>query len=97
MLPAVRSAPKDDLVIADGFSCRTQIEQGTDRRALHLAQVLQMALRQKRTPLRGDYPERGRFRLKRNDGRGRELTLAGFGFAVGGSLAWWLLKKGMQK
>ena len=93
VLPAVRSAPKDDLVIADGFSCRTQIEQGTDRRALHLAQVLQMALRQKRTPLRGDYPERGRFLLKRNDGRGRELAMAGWGLAVGGGLAWWLLKR----
>ena len=33
------------LVLADGFSCRSQIEQTTDRRALHLAQVLRRALR----------------------------------------------------
>jgi FAD/FMN-containing dehydrogenase/Fe-S oxidoreductase len=45
LLPAVRSAPKDALIIADGFSCREQITQGTRRRALHLAQVLQMAWR----------------------------------------------------
>ncbi len=44
--PAVRSAPADCLIIADGFSCREQIAQGTDRHALHLAEVLQMALEQ---------------------------------------------------
>ena len=44
LLPAVRSAPADWLIIADGFSCREQIAQGTGRHALHLAEVLQMAL-----------------------------------------------------
>jgi FAD/FMN-containing dehydrogenase/Fe-S oxidoreductase len=44
LLPAVRNAGKDTLIIADGFSCRQQIEQQTDRKSLHLAQVLQMAL-----------------------------------------------------
>jgi len=44
LLPAVRRAPADWLIIADGFSCREQIAQGTGRRALHLAEVLQMAL-----------------------------------------------------
>ncbi|HYH31847.1 MAG TPA: FAD-binding and (Fe-S)-binding domain-containing protein, partial [Pseudonocardia sp.] len=45
LLPAVREADPDTLVVADGFSCRTQIAQLTPRRALHLAQVLRMALR----------------------------------------------------
>jgi len=44
LLPAVRRAPTDWLVVADGFSCREQIAQETDRHALHLAEVLQMAL-----------------------------------------------------
>ncbi|GAA2736671.1 FAD-linked oxidase C-terminal domain-containing protein [Streptomyces nogalater] len=45
VLPAVRAAAPDSLVIADGFSCRTQIEQGsTGRRALHLAEALAFAL-----------------------------------------------------
>jgi Fe-S oxidoreductase len=48
LLPAVRRAPREKLVIADGFSCREQIMQRTDRRPLHLAQVVQMALRQDR-------------------------------------------------
>ncbi|MEU0403452.1 FAD-linked oxidase C-terminal domain-containing protein [Streptomyces sp. NPDC006197] len=45
VLPAVRAAAPDSLVLADGFSCRTQIEQGgTGRRALHLAEVLALGL-----------------------------------------------------
>ena len=44
LLPAVRSAAKDELVIASGFSCREQISHGTGRRALHLAEALERAL-----------------------------------------------------
>ncbi|MFF9127410.1 FAD-binding and (Fe-S)-binding domain-containing protein [Streptomyces sp. NPDC014889] len=59
ILPRVRETPKDTLVIADGFSCREQIAQGTDRRPLHLAQVLRMALHEGPEGTPGDYPERG--------------------------------------
>jgi Fe-S oxidoreductase len=59
LLPAVRSAPKDELVLANGFSCRTQIAQATPRRALHLADVLEMASREGVRGPAGDYPERG--------------------------------------
>jgi Fe-S oxidoreductase len=55
ILPAVRAAPKDALVLADGFSCREQIAQGTDRRGLHLAEVLALA---RRGGAAGPYPER---------------------------------------
>ena len=44
LLPEIRRALPETLVIADGFSCREQIRQGTAREALHLAQVLQMAM-----------------------------------------------------
>jgi FAD/FMN-containing dehydrogenase/Fe-S oxidoreductase len=44
LLPAVRTAEPTTAIVADGFSCRTQIGQGTDRTALHLAQVLAAAL-----------------------------------------------------
>jgi Fe-S oxidoreductase len=44
LLPAVRDAAADALIVTDGFSCRSQIEHGSDRRALHLAQVVQRAL-----------------------------------------------------
>ena len=43
LLPHVRRAPDDTLIVADGFSCRTQIEQATGRHALHLAEVIEMA------------------------------------------------------
>jgi FAD/FMN-containing dehydrogenase/Fe-S oxidoreductase len=49
LLPAVRKAPADWLIIADGFSCREQIAQGTGRHALHLAEVLQMGLEPSQT------------------------------------------------
>ena len=44
ILPAVRAASDDTDIVADGFSCRTQIEQGTPRRARHLAELLAAAL-----------------------------------------------------
>jgi FAD/FMN-containing dehydrogenase/Fe-S oxidoreductase len=44
LLPAVRDAAADTLLVADGFSCRTQIQAGTGRRALHTAEVLRMGL-----------------------------------------------------
>jgi FAD/FMN-containing dehydrogenase/Fe-S oxidoreductase len=43
LFPKVREAAADTLVVADGFSCKTQIEQGVGRRALHVAQVLKLA------------------------------------------------------
>jgi FAD/FMN-containing dehydrogenase/Fe-S oxidoreductase len=43
LLPAVRKASSDCLIVANGFSCREQIAQCTDRRALHLAEVIQIA------------------------------------------------------
>jgi FAD/FMN-containing dehydrogenase/Fe-S oxidoreductase len=57
LLPAVRQAPADWLIIADGFSCREQIAQGTGRHALHLAEVLQMALQPSALDKNDPYPE----------------------------------------
>lgn len=45
LLPAVREADDETLIIADGFSCREQITQKTERQPLHLAQIIQMGLR----------------------------------------------------
>jgi len=57
--PAIRRAPDDALIVADGFSCRGQIEQQTSRRALHTAQVLQMARMQGPEGPCGPHPEVG--------------------------------------
>jgi Fe-S oxidoreductase len=44
LLPSVREAPQDAVVLADGFSCRTQLEQLAGVRGRHLAEVLAEAL-----------------------------------------------------
>ncbi|WP_439398190.1 FAD-binding and (Fe-S)-binding domain-containing protein [Bradyrhizobium sp. PMVTL-01] len=44
LLPAVRRAAPDTLVVADGTSCRHQIHDGAQREALHVARVLAMSL-----------------------------------------------------
>jgi FAD/FMN-containing dehydrogenase/Fe-S oxidoreductase len=44
LLPAVRAAAPETVLVADGFSCRSQINAGAGRRALHTAEVLQQAL-----------------------------------------------------
>jgi hypothetical protein len=44
LLPAVRRADAAALVVADGTSCRHQIQDGAKRAALHVAQVLAMSL-----------------------------------------------------
>jgi Fe-S oxidoreductase len=44
LLPAVRAAEPDTLIVADGTSCRQQIHDGAQREALHVARVLEQAL-----------------------------------------------------
>jgi len=43
LLPAVRKAAPETLILSDGFSCREQIAQLTGRRAFHLAEILKLA------------------------------------------------------
>ncbi len=44
LLPAVRKSSPNTLIVADGTSCRHQIDDGTDRKAIHVAELLAMAL-----------------------------------------------------
>jgi len=44
LLPKLREAPENTLLIADGFSCKTQIEQLSDHKPLHTAQVIKLAM-----------------------------------------------------
>ena len=44
LLPAVRQAAADTLLVADGTSCRHQIGHGAKREALHVARILEQAL-----------------------------------------------------
>jgi FAD/FMN-containing dehydrogenase/Fe-S oxidoreductase len=88
LLPAVRQAPPDWLIIADGFSCREQIAQCTPRRALHLAEVLQMALHGEGAPRWLPYPESARTRQREAEVL-QSMKRAGLGLAAlaaGGAL-----------
>ncbi|MBM7780954.1 FAD-binding and (Fe-S)-binding domain-containing protein [Arthrobacter tumbae] len=44
LLPAVRAAAADAVVLADGYSCRTQLEDLSERKGIHLAQLLDSRL-----------------------------------------------------
>ncbi|MDQ3907267.1 MAG: hypothetical protein M3268_02870, partial [Acidobacteriota bacterium] len=93
LLPAVRSTPKGALVISDGFSCREQIAQETDRRALHLAEVIELALHDARPAPVGDYPEKKYLAEHAQDDSPTAAEVAlmiGAGALVAGGLAWGL-------
>src|SRR5699024_8164000 len=44
MLPAIRETDPDTFVVSDGFSCRTQLLQHSDRTPVHLAELLSRAV-----------------------------------------------------
>jgi FAD/FMN-containing dehydrogenase/Fe-S oxidoreductase len=50
LLPAIRQESAETLIVADGFSCREQIKQATGRNAMHLAEVLQLAMNERAAP-----------------------------------------------
>ncbi len=58
LLPRVREEQLSTIIMADGFSCKEQIAQQTDRQALHLAEVMQMAIRHGAQGPEGASPER---------------------------------------
>jgi FAD/FMN-containing dehydrogenase/Fe-S oxidoreductase len=90
LLPAVRRAGADTLIVADGFSCREQIAQATGRRAVHLAEALQLAA-QGRTRRRAGENIENAVLPTRDDGVAQgelaaaALIAAGVGLSV---LAW---------
>jgi FAD/FMN-containing dehydrogenase/Fe-S oxidoreductase len=94
LLPAVRQAPADWLIIADGFSCREQIAQLTDRHALHLAEVLQMALQPSTLDKDDPYPESRVIRQHQAEVQ-TSMQRAGLslGAAAAGSLLLWTLTR----
>jgi Fe-S oxidoreductase len=91
LLPAVRGAAPEALIVTNGFSCRTQIEQGTPRRALHLAEVLRIAKHQRPEAVAGPYPERGQMQ-RRSSNLGWKLG----GLLLLGAGLWWLGARGRR-
>ncbi len=87
LLPAARAASPHTLLMSDGFSCRSQIAHGCDRDALHLAQVLQMALHEGPNGPTTPRPE-ARYteppETQGNGSRRRAAVAAGAAVALGG-------------
>jgi hypothetical protein len=92
LLPAVRGAPPETLIIADGFSCKHQIEGSTDRKALHLAEVMAMAIEHGEAGAPGPFPERamvqGRIAAQRRSMRRAGASVLLLGAAALGYAAW---------
>ena len=82
LLPEVRKAPLSTIIMADGFSCREQIAQQTDRHALHLAEVLRLGLNHKQEHSPVMYPE-NRFLQPRREAQKKSMARA----ALFGSVA----------
>ena len=96
LLPAVRAAEKDTLIVSDGFSCKTQIEHATDRRALHTAQIIRMAMDHGSSGSAGDYPERDYPDVAPDSGHKPAIKAAAAAAsvtAVGSALAWRLKRR----
>jgi Fe-S oxidoreductase len=92
LLPEVRKAGLSTIIMADGFSCKEQIAQETNRHALHVAEVLKMGLDDGRGTTDVMYPERQfveprKLDQKKSMIRAAVVTLGALGLAAAG-LAW---------
>ncbi len=89
LLPKVREAARDTLILSDGFSCREQISQSTRRHGMHFAEVIQMALHEPVPPSRR-FVEAG---WVQEEPPYPVAAAASAGLLIAGGLALW---KGMQ-
>ncbi|HEY7267709.1 MAG TPA: FAD-linked oxidase C-terminal domain-containing protein [Solirubrobacterales bacterium] len=88
LLPAVREAGESTLIVADGFSCKTQIEELSERRALHTAQLLEMALDHGPAGVAGTHPEEAYPDVVLNGGLPKTAKVAGaVAAAIGAGVA----------
>lgn len=94
LLPEVRKAGLSTLIVADGFSCKEQIEQETPRHALHLAEVIALAKKNGEYGPNGIYPEQ-KIIQPRLDAQRRSMWRAGAVMigVIAGAVAFGILRK----
>jgi Fe-S oxidoreductase len=98
LLPEVRKAGLSTVIMADGFSCKEQIAQETQRQALHLAEVLKMGLQDGNGSKDLMYPEREfvgprKLAQKKSMIRAGVVSLSALALATAG-IAWAKRKRG---
>ncbi len=81
LLPQVRKAGLSTIIMADGFSCKEQIAQETNRHALHLAEVLQLAIHEGEQGPDGMYPEK-KFVQPRESAQKRSMKRAALATSI---------------
>ncbi|MCY0903741.1 FAD-binding and (Fe-S)-binding domain-containing protein [Arthrobacter sp. H14-L1] len=88
LFPALRAASTEDVVLADGFSCRTQIEQGDagGREGMHLAELLAAALFADSAG-RGEEPERAYTQRPHTSRKDSYVAVAAVVLLTAGALA----------
>jgi FAD/FMN-containing dehydrogenase/Fe-S oxidoreductase/NAD(P)-dependent dehydrogenase (short-subunit alcohol dehydrogenase family) len=97
LLPAVRRADPEALIIADGFSCREQIRQATGRQAQHLAQVVQSAIREEAAKTQPAHRVAGGYEMNANGRKHHEVVVITGGSAgVGRATALAFAKRGAK-
>jgi Fe-S oxidoreductase len=98
LLPKVREADETTLVVANGFSCRKQIELTTERRALHLAHLLALAAREQNGPRLQRRPERAILppEPKRPSMLESVAALTAAAAVLGGAI-WWLSRRRLER
>ena len=96
LLPATREADASTLLITDGFSCREQISQQTDRHALHLAEVIHLAQTQGESGLEKS-PDDFAAQYPPQISARKTALIVGAGVLAIGALAWSLGSRGKAK
>lgn len=94
LLPAIEKTEADAFVIANGFSCQEQIRQLTNREALHVAQVIQFALRNGEG-LNGGPPEQSMIERRQQEVRASMLKTSGalVSAAIAAGALWYATKR----
>ena len=94
LLPEVRKAPVSTIIMADGFSCKEQIAQQTNRHALHLAEVLSLGINVEKKQAATLYPEQ-HFIKPRRVAQKRSMQRAAIvsGFALSALGLLWFARK----
>jgi Fe-S oxidoreductase len=97
LLPAVRAADSQTLIVSDGFSCREQIRQCTDREGLHFAEVVQLGLHSEQFRSIAESPEHALHKTMPRELKSSTLPPAAIAAGAGALVAGGILLRSFAK